>query len=34
MYTTANVHMSLTALAADGTILGRSERPKMPIRRP
>jgi len=34
MYTTANVHMSLTALAADGTILGRSERPKMPTRRP
>ena len=33
MYTTANAHMSLTALAADGTVLGRMERPKLPTRR-
>ncbi len=30
MHTTENVHMSLSALAADGTLLGRVERPKMP----
>ena len=32
MHTTENVHMSLTALAADGTVLGRVERPKLPQR--
>ena len=30
MHTTENVHMSLSALAADGTVLGRVERPKLP----
>jgi len=30
MHTTANAHMSLTALAADGSVLGRMERPKLP----
>ena len=30
MHTTENVHMSVSALAADGTVLGRVERPKLP----
>ena len=30
MHTMENVHMSLSALAADGTVLGRVERPKLP----
>ena len=33
MHTMENVHMSLSALAADGTVLGRVERPKLPTPR-